>query len=78
MIPLPASDQLSLNGPHSPHLLLPPPRSAPHSIVHKTMELAYYLSLVLDKHIPALEHGHDGLIFTCAESGYVVGTDEMM
>ena len=41
------------------------------------MELADGIEAVVREHIPRLEHGHDGLIFTCAETGYVVGTDEM-
>ena len=47
-------------------------------IVCKKMELADGIEAVVREHIPRLEHGHDGLIFTCAETGYVVGTDEMM
>lgn len=47
-------------------------------IVCKKMELADGIEAVVKEHIPKLEHGHDGLIFTCAETGYVVGTDEMM
>lgn len=47
-------------------------------IVCKKMELADGIEAVVKEHIPRLEHGHDGLIFTCAETGYVVGTDEMM
>lgn len=50
-------------------------RDAPFEIKVKRMQLAYHLSTVLDHHIPALEHGNDGLIFTCVNSGYIFGTD---
>lgn len=42
------------------------------------MELSYYVEKVLKEDIPRLQHGSDGLIYTCAESGYVVGTDQRM
>lgn len=48
----------------------------PFEIVAKKQELAYHVSQVLNVHVPQLQHGHDGLIFTCAESAYVPGTDE--
>jgi len=44
----------------------------------KTMELAYGIAKVLQEDVPRLTHGNDGLIFTCAESGYTPGTDERM
>lgn len=44
----------------------------------KTQELSYAIDKVVYEQIPALKHGHDGLIFTCAESSYVAGTDENM
>ena len=40
------------------------------------MERAYSIETVFTQHIPNLKHGNDGLIFTCAESGYVNGTDK--
>ncbi|GMK55809.1 hypothetical protein CspeluHIS016_0208650 [Cutaneotrichosporon spelunceum] len=49
--------------------------NAPFEIVAKPQELSYCVRQVLDTHIPQLQHGHDGLIFTCAESEYVTGTD---
>ncbi|KAJ9092600.1 hypothetical protein QFC20_007307 [Naganishia adeliensis] len=52
--------------------------NGPFEIVCKKMELADGIEAVVKEHIPRLEHGHDGLIFTCAETGYVVGTDEMI
>ncbi|KLT46503.1 putative mRNA guanylyltransferase [Cutaneotrichosporon oleaginosum] len=48
---------------------------APFEIIAKPQELGYCVRQVLDTHIPKLQHGHDGLIFTCAESEYVPGTD---
>jgi mRNA guanylyltransferase len=42
------------------------------------MELAYGIEAVFRDHIPSLEHGNDGLIFTSAESGYTPGTDPKM
>ena len=39
------------------------------------MELSYGVPLVLKEYIPRLHHGSDGLIFTCVETGYVIGTD---
>lgn len=50
--------------------------NAPFEILAKKQELAYHVSQVLNVHVPQLQHGHDGLIFTCAESAYVPGTDE--
>ncbi|UZJ56356.1 hypothetical protein CBS101457_005676 [Exobasidium rhododendri] len=48
---------------------------APFEIKIKTMELAYGIRAVLFNRIPNLKHGNDGLIFTCANSGYAYGTD---
>ncbi|KAK1924672.1 mRNA capping enzyme, catalytic domain-containing protein [Papiliotrema laurentii] len=50
--------------------------SAPFEVLAKEQELSYHIAQVLNVHIPQLQHGHDGLIFTCAESSYVPGTDE--
>ncbi|WVQ70324.1 uncharacterized protein L199_008550 [Kwoniella botswanensis] len=48
----------------------------PFEVVAKEQELSYHLGHVLKVHIPKLQHGHDGLIFTCTETEYVPGTDE--
>ncbi|KAF8586561.1 mRNA capping enzyme [Ramaria rubella] len=48
----------------------------PFDINIKRMELSYYVEKVIKEDIPRLQHGNDGLIYTCAESGYVVGTDQ--
>lgn len=47
-------------------------------VVPKVMELAYGLDKVLLDTIPKLEHGHDGLIFTCVDTPYVIGEDPNM
>lgn len=44
----------------------------------KKMEKAYGIEAVLKEHLPALQHGSDGLIFTSAVGPYVTGTDEKM
>ncbi|GAB1517967.1 Dcp1p-Dcp2p decapping enzyme complex alpha subunit [Rhizoctonia solani] len=46
----------------------------PFGIHEKEMQRSYSIEMVLQS-IPNLKHGNDGLIFTCAESGYVIGTD---
>ncbi|KAH7341138.1 mRNA capping enzyme, catalytic domain-containing protein [Rhizoctonia solani] len=48
--------------------------SQPFEIHEKEMQRSYTIEMVLET-IPNLKHGNDGLIFTCAESGYVIGTD---
>jgi mRNA guanylyltransferase len=48
----------------------------PFDIVAKHQERSYSVSQVINGIIPNLQHGHDGLIFTCVESGYAPGTDE--
>jgi hypothetical protein len=50
----------------------------PFDLIAKKQELSYHIKQVLDVHVPALQHGHDGLIFTCSESAYTPGTDEKM
>lgn len=50
----------------------------PFEVVAKDQELSYHISQVLNVHVPKLQHGHDGLIFTCAESEYLPGTDDKM
>jgi mRNA guanylyltransferase len=42
------------------------------------MDLGYGIQAVLKDRIPRLEHGNDGLIFTCITSGYTCGTDSKM
>jgi mRNA guanylyltransferase len=42
----------------------------------KPMERAYAIDKIFSVDIPNLQHGHDGLIFTCVHGSYSVGTDE--
>ncbi|WVN85172.1 uncharacterized protein L203_100317 [Cryptococcus depauperatus CBS 7841] len=48
----------------------------PFEVVAKREELSYHLRFVMKEHIPSLQHGHDGLIFTCVQTPYIPGTDE--
>ncbi|PWY97781.1 mRNA capping enzyme, alpha subunit [Testicularia cyperi] len=47
----------------------------PFQVQVKNMDLAYGIQKVLYETVPNLLHGNDGLIFTCLNSGYVMGTD---
>lgn len=42
------------------------------------MNLSYGLEKVFNEDIPKLQHGTDGLIFTCLQSPYAMGTDQNM
>lgn len=46
----------------------------PFEIKVKHMDLAYGIEAVLQR-MPQLEHGNDGLIFTCLHAGYTFATD---
>lgn len=50
----------------------------PFTLVLKPVDLADGVEKVLHERIPRLQHGHDGLIFTCADSAYVMGEDPNM
>ncbi|KIS66820.1 mRNA guanylyltransferase [Mycosarcoma maydis] len=47
----------------------------PFDVQVKNMDLAYGIDKVLYETVPNLLHGNDGLIFTCLNSGYMMGTD---
>jgi mRNA guanylyltransferase len=64
---LPPFRQFLRDNPHAAN-------DAPYEVKVKPMKLAYGITSVLQM-IPTLEHGNDGLIFTCIGSGYVSGTD---
>ena len=49
--------------------------AAPFDVQIKKMDLSYGVQGVLEEVVPNLKHGNDGLIFTCLNSGYVMGTD---
>ena len=44
----------------------------------KQMQLAYGIEKVFNEDIPNLQHGNDGLIYTCLHTPYVAGTDQNM
>ena len=44
----------------------------------KQMQLAYGIEKVFNEDIPNLQHGNDGLIYTCLHTPYVAGTDHNM
>ncbi len=48
----------------------------PFEILFKQMDKPYALNDMFLQKLPNLPHGNDGLIFTCKETPYVMGTDE--
>ena len=48
----------------------------PFEVVVKKMEKAYGIEMMFRDVLPKLQHGNDGLVFTCRTSQYVVGTDQ--
>jgi mRNA guanylyltransferase len=51
-------------------------RYLPFEIVFKVMDKPYGLHDMFYQKLPNLPHGNDGLIFTCKDTEYVMGTDE--
>ncbi|CAA7270917.1 unnamed protein product [Cyclocybe aegerita] len=49
--------------------------SQPFSITVKEISLSYHVEKVFNVDIPALQHGNDGLIYTCVSTPYTPGTD---
>ncbi|KAJ3509294.1 hypothetical protein NLJ89_g5292 [Agrocybe chaxingu] len=49
--------------------------SQPFSITVKEISLSYHVEKVFNVDIPALQHGNDGLIYTCVSTPYIPGTD---
>ncbi|GBE82117.1 mRNA capping enzyme [Sparassis latifolia] len=47
----------------------------PFDIKVKEVQLSYHVDDVFNVDIPALQHGNDGLIYTCVNTPYVPGTD---
>lgn len=47
-------------------------------VLLKPQELSYGIEAVFKEHLPRLQHGNDGLIFTSAQAPYTPGTDRKM
>ncbi|OBZ69095.1 mRNA-capping enzyme subunit alpha [Grifola frondosa] len=47
----------------------------PFDIKIKNVQLSYHVEDVFNIDIPALQHGNDGLIYTCVSTSYIPGTD---
>lgn len=45
-------------------------------VVMKKMEKGYATEMMFREVLPALQHGNDGLVFTCVTSPYTTGTDK--
>ncbi|PPQ87979.1 hypothetical protein CVT25_001058 [Psilocybe cyanescens] len=64
--------------PHS-KMLMDHPQMAegqPFSIKVKAISFSYHVENVFNVDIPALQHGNDGLIYTCVNTPYTPGTDK--
>lgn len=48
------------------------------SIKVKEINFSYHVEKVFNVDIPALQHGNDGLIYTCVNAPYTAGTDKNM
>ncbi len=51
---------------------------AKNSIKVKQIKSSYNVEQVFNVDIPALQHGNDGLIYTCVNTPYTPGTDPNM
>lgn len=44
----------------------------------KDVKFSYHLDQIFEREIPQLQHGNDGLIYTCVSTPYMAGTDPNM
>lgn len=44
----------------------------------KDVKFSYHIDQIFEKEIPQLQHGNDGLIYTCVSTPYMAGTDPNM
>ncbi|KDQ60776.1 hypothetical protein JAAARDRAFT_172973 [Jaapia argillacea MUCL 33604] len=51
-------------------------QSQPFQVAVKDISFSYHVEKVFNVDIPALQHGNDGLIYTCVNTPYVPGTDQ--
>ena len=50
----------------------------PFRVKLKGVKFSYHVEEVFEKDIPSLQHGNDGLIYTCVNTPYMAGTDPNM
>lgn len=63
---------------HLSALQSPCPDDGFDSIRLKGIRFSYHVDEVFDIDLPALQHGTDGLIYTCVTTPYIPATDENM
>lgn len=50
-------------------------QTQPFEVRVKDVKFSYHIDQIFEKEIPQLQHGNDGLIYTCVSTPYMAGTD---